>query len=166
MKDPLDLPLRKRMTEYVRRNPGVHFRQLTRDLGLAVGQADFHLNFLVKGEILIKDDSTSNSRYFVRDKFSKEERKMMSFLRREIPRGIVIFLLEKGESTPHDLLGSFRITHATLSYHLKRLEKAGILAVDQRGRERFYSIEDPDGMEMLLVLYRTTLLDTIVDGLS
>jgi predicted transcriptional regulator len=137
-----------------------------RDLDIAIGQADFHLNHLVKGEVLIKDESTSNSRYFVRDKFTREERKMMSFLRREMPRGIVIFLMERGGSTPHELLTAFRITHATLSYHLKRLERAGILSVEQKGRERIYSIEDPEGMEMLLVLYRTTLLDTIVDGIS
>jgi predicted transcriptional regulator len=166
MTDLLDLPLRKRITEYVRMNPGVHFRQISRDLDLAIGQLDFHLNALVKGEVLVKDSSTSNARYFVRDRFTREERKTMSFLRREIPRGIVIFMMEKGEATPHEILGSFSFTHATLSYHLKRLERAGILSVEQRGRERYYHLQDPELIEMLLVLYRTTLMDTIVDGIS
>jgi predicted transcriptional regulator len=166
MKDPLDLPLRKRLTEYIRRNPGVHFRKISRDLDLAIGQLDFHLNALVKGEVLVKDSSTSNARYFVRDKFTRDERKTLSILRREIPRGIVLFLRENPASTPHTILGSFNITHATLSYHLKRLEKAGILEVEQIGRERLYSLKDPETVEMLLVIYKTTLLDTIVDGIS
>ncbi len=166
MTDPLDLPLRKRMTEYIRRNPGVHFRQISRDLELAIGQLDFHLNALVKGEVIVKDSSTANARYYVRDRFTKDERRSMSILRREIPRGIVIFLLEHGQATPHEILDSFSFTHATLSYHLKRLEKAGILNVSQVGRERFYSLNDHDLIEMLLVMYKTTLLDTIVDGIS
>jgi predicted transcriptional regulator len=161
--DPLDLPLRKRITEYIRRNPGVHFRQITRDLDLAIGQLDFHLNALVKGEVLVKDTSTGNARFYVRDKFSREERKALSILRREIPRGIVLYLLENPGSTPSQILGNFSFTSATLSYHLRRLEKGGILRAEQKGRERHYSVSDPDLVETLLVLYKTTLIDTIVD---
>ena len=166
MKDLLDLPVRKKLTEYIRKNPGVHFRQITRDLQLAVGQLDFHLNALVKGDVLIKDGSTSNARYFVRDSFTREERKAMSHLRREIPRGIVIFLMENPGATPHEILQMFDFTHATLSYHLRRLEKAGILKVDQEGKTRHYMVAEPGIIEMLLVLYKTTLLDTIVDGIT
>lgn len=161
--DPLDLPLRKRITEYVRRNPGVHFRQIVRDLDLAIGQLDFHLNALVKGEVLVKDSTAGNARFYVRDRFSKEERKALSILRREIPRGIVLYLLEKPGSTPSEILGNFSFTSATLSYHMRRLEKAGILTAEQRGRERHYSIVDVGLVETLLILYRTTLMDTIVD---
>ncbi|RLF66310.1 MAG: hypothetical protein DRN57_07350 [Thermoplasmata archaeon] len=166
MKDPLELPLRKRITEYIRRNPGVHFRQISRDMNLALGQLDFHLNALVKGDVLIKDVSTGNSRYYVRDRFSRDERRIMSQLRREIPRGIVIFLLENPDSTPHDILEAFTFTHATLSYHLKRLEKSGVITAEQRGRRRFYRVKDRDMVEMLLVMYRPSLLDTIVDSIS
>jgi predicted transcriptional regulator len=161
---PLDLPLRKRITEFVRRNPGVHFRQIARDLGLAIGQLDFHLNALVKGEVLVKDTTTGNARFYVRDKFSREERKALSILRREIPRGIVLYLLENPGSTPSEILGSFSFTSATLSYHMRRLEKAGILKAEQKGRERYYSVSDPELVETLLVLYKTTLMDTIVDS--
>lgn len=163
MKDLLDLPVRKKLTEYIRKNPGVHFRQISRDLDLAIGQLDFHLNALTKGEVIIKDGSTSNARYYVRDSFTRDERKVMSHLRREIPRGIVIFLMENPGATPHEILDVFDFTHATLSYHLKRLEKAGILRAEQEGKTRHYSAVEPDMIEMLLVLYRTTLMDTIVD---
>ncbi len=161
--DPLDLPLRKRITEYLRRNPGVHFRQITRDLDLAVGQLDFHLNALIKGEVIVKETSTGNARYFVRDKFSRSEKKMFSVLRREIPRGIVLFLMENPGSTPSKILSNFTFTSATLSYHLRRLEKISILRAVPEGRERHYFVEDPDVVQTLFVMYQTTLLDTIVD---
>ncbi|MGA1872921.1 MAG: winged helix-turn-helix transcriptional regulator [Thermoplasmatota archaeon] len=161
--DPLDLPLRKRITEYVRRNPGVHFRQISRDLELAIGQLDFHLNALIKGEVLVKQVVSGNTRYYVRDRFSKDERRAMSVLRREIPRGIVLFLLDNPGATPTAILGNFTFTSATLSYHLRRLERYGILTAEQEGRERHYSVVDPELVRSLLVLYSATLADTIVD---
>ncbi|MEA3560128.1 MAG: winged helix-turn-helix transcriptional regulator [Candidatus Thermoplasmatota archaeon] len=164
--DPLDLPLRKRITEYIRRNPGVYFRQMSRDLDLAVGQLDFHLNALIKGEVLVKELVSGNARYYVRDKFSRDERKAISVLRREIPRGIVLFLLKKPDSTPSSIHKKFSITSATLSYHMRRLERSGILIAQQKGRERYYRVKDPELVEMLLVMYGSTLLDTIVDRVS
>ncbi len=161
--DPLDLPLRKRIAEYIRRNPGVHFRQISRDLDLAIGQLDFHMNALVKGEVLVKESGTGNARFYVRDKFSKDERKAMSILRREIPRGIVLYLLDNPGSGPSKILGNFTFTSATMSYHLRRLEKTGVLRVDQDGRERHYFVDDPELVESLLILYRSTLMDTIVE---
>ncbi|MBN1539829.1 MAG: transcriptional regulator [Candidatus Thermoplasmatota archaeon] len=161
--DPLDLPLRKRITEYIRRNPGVHFRQISRDLDLAIGQLDFHLNMLIKNEVLVRQVDAGNTRFYVRDRFSKDERKAMSMLRREIPRGIVLFLLEKPGSTPTKILDNFSFTSATMSYHLRRLERTGILRAEQDGRERHYFIDDPELVRSLMVLYKSTLLDTIVD---
>lgn len=162
-RDPLDLPLRKRITEYIRRNPGVHFRQISRDLDLAIGQVDFHINALIKGEVIVKETGSGNARFYVRDKFSKDERKAMSILRREIPRGIVLFLLDDPGSTPSRILENFSFTSATMSYHLRRMEKVGILRVEQEGRERHYFVDDPDLVSSLMILYRSTLIDTIVE---
>ncbi|MFO8051274.1 MAG: helix-turn-helix domain-containing protein [Thermoplasmatota archaeon] len=164
--DPLELPLRKRITEYIRRNPGVHFRQISRDLDLAIGQLDFHLNALVKGEVLVRDNVSGNTRYYVRDRFSRDERKALSVLRREIPRGIVLYLLEHPGATPSEILGSFSITSGTMSYHLRRLEGSGMLEAEKKGRERRYRVKDPRLVQSLLLLYRSTLLDTIVDRVS
>jgi predicted transcriptional regulator len=141
----------------------VHFRQISRDLDLAIGQLDFHINALMKGEVIVKETISGNARYYVRDKFSKDERKAMSILRREIPRGIALFLLDNPGSTPSKILENFSFTSATMSYHLRRLEKTGILRVEQDGRERHYFIDDPELVSSLMVLYRSTLLDTIVE---
>jgi predicted transcriptional regulator len=161
----LDLPLRKKITEYIRRNPGVHFRQISRDLDLAIGQLDFHLNALVKGRVIVKQVASGNSRYYVRDRFTRDERRVMSSLRREIPRGIVLFLLDNPGSTPTRILENFSFTFATMSYHLRRLEKQEILKAVQHGRKRLYYVRDPETVRSLLVLYSSSLADTIVDSI-
>jgi predicted transcriptional regulator len=161
--DLLDLPVRRRIFEFIRSNPGVHFREVQRYLGLAVGQLDFHLNSLVKGDVLVRESVSGEVNFYVRDKFSIEEKRALSILRREIPRGIVLFLLEHPGSNPGRVQESFIFTSATLSYHLRRLERAGVLIAEQKGRERKYSVKDPELIRSLLVMYRTSLFDVIID---
>lgn len=42
----------------------------------------------------------------------------------------------------------FGVSQPTLSHHLKKLEEAGVVAVERRGRWAYYST-DPDAMEVL-----------------
>lgn len=166
MKDPLDLPLRKRIYDHIRLNPGVHFREVQRNLDLAVGQLDFHVNSMIKGEVIVKEMEAGNARFYVRDRFSRDEKKALSVLRRDIPRGIVLYLLDRPGSSPSKILEAFSITNATLSYHLRKLEKSGILKAEAEGRSRHYSVTDPDLMGSLLLLYRSSLFDRVIQKIS
>ncbi|MDG6225126.1 MAG: hypothetical protein QCI82_06395 [Candidatus Thermoplasmatota archaeon] len=164
LKDLLDLPVRKRIFEHIRANPGLHFRGISRDLEVAVGQLDFHINAMIKAEMITSEHVDGHVRYYVRDSFSRDEKKALSILRREIPRGIVLYLIEHPGSNPSRILESFSFTSATLSYHLRRLEGMGILRAETVGRERFYHVAEPDLMGTLLVMYKTSIFDRIIDS--
>lgn len=162
----MDLPVRKKIYLYVQANPGVHFREAQRDMELPVGQLEFHLNEMVKKEVLVKETKAGNARFYVRDKFTKEERSVMSFLRKEVPRDIILYLLENPDSSPTDILKVFTFSGPNLSYHLKRMLKEGIIDFNTRGRERIYHVTDPELIKTLLVMYRSTLFDKVLDMLS
>jgi len=166
IKDILDLPIRKKLFLYVQANPGVHFREIQRDMELPVGQLEFHLNELVKKEVLVKETKTGNARFYVRDKFTREERDVMNFLRKEVPRDIILYLLENPGSSPSDILSVFTFSGPNLSYHLRRMLTEGIIDFETMGRERVYSVSNPELIETLLVMYRSTLFDKVLDMLS
>ena len=42
----------------------------------------------------------------------------------------------------------FDVSQPTLSHHLRKLEEAGVVSVERRGRWAYYSI-DPDALEVL-----------------
>jgi ArsR family transcriptional regulator len=42
----------------------------------------------------------------------------------------------------------FDVSQPTLSHHLRKLEEAGVVAVERRGRWAYYSLE-PDSLEVL-----------------
>jgi len=165
-KNVLDLPLRKKIFLYLQANPGIHFREIQRDMDLPIGQLEFHLNEMVKKEIIIKETSMGNTRFYVRDRFSRDERRIMNFLRKEIPRDIILFLLENPGSSPSQILEVFTFTGPNLSYHLKRMVKESIVGYEIKGRERVYFLKNPELIRTLLVMYRSTLYDKILDMVS
>ena len=90
---------------------------------------------------------------------------MMGFLRKEMTRNIILYLYENPGSTPNQMLEVFDVSGPNLSYHLRRLSQSGLLVVEEEGRNRRYSVFDRDILEKLLVTYRTTLFDRVVDRL-
>lgn len=166
MKEPLDLPARRRLYLYIKANPGIHFREVQRDLSLSIGQLDFHINELVKKELIVKESGQGTVRFYVRDTFTPQERKIMSFLRKEVTRAILLFIKDHPGASPRDILGEFDFSGPNLSYHLARMVKSGVVRFEQKGRDRRYFIIEESTLEDLLISYSATLLDKVVDIIS
>jgi len=49
-----NLDTRKRLIALIRDQPGIHFRELHRQSGLAMGELEYHLGILEKMEIITK----------------------------------------------------------------------------------------------------------------
>jgi len=159
----LELPVRRRIYQFIRANPGIHFRFIQRELDLSIGQLDFHLNEMIKKDLLVKQSSQGKTQFFIRDSFKKEERKTMSYLRKDVTRSIILYIKENPGSTPKDLLSNFNFTGPNLSYHLSRMVKDGIIRFNQEGRERRYFVINDEMLSDLLITYRTTLFDKVID---
>lgn len=163
MRDPLELETRKRIFECVRAAPGIHFREIQRRTELPIGVLEYHLNYLVTRSVLVLDKRENFSRYFPGGEISQEKRRILSALRQEIPRGIILFLLNHPGATHGEVLGNFSISGGTLSYHVKKLVNMGVVQVEKAGRESRLTVVDPDKVADLLIVYRRTFIDKLVD---
>ena len=163
-KSALDLECRKRIFEFVSEHPGVHFRELQRQLDIPVGALDYHLKYLEKHEVLVSRPEGHYTRYYARDRFDPASKAALSFLRQDLPRGIMLFLLQNPKATHGGILERFTVTGATLSYHLKRMCQQGVLAVFRDGRESTYEVVEPDKVADLLITFRRSFLDELVES--
>lgn len=163
MPDPLELQNRKRIFECVREAPGIHFREIQRRTNLPVGVLEYHLGYLVDRSILMLNKSGSFSRYFPGGQMNQEKQRMLSALRQEIPRGIILYLMTHSGATHGEVLSKFSISGGTLSYHLKKLAGLGVVRVEKVGRKSILTVVDPDKVADLLIVYRRTFLDKLVD---
>ncbi|MCU0852711.1 MAG: winged helix-turn-helix transcriptional regulator [Thermoplasmata archaeon] len=147
----------------MRTNPGVHFREIQRRTNLSIGVLEYHLNNLVQRGLLTVDKAESFSRYFPGGQIDKGKQRILSALRQEIPRGMMLFLLRKPGATHGELLANFTISGGTLSYHINKLSSMGVIKVEKVGRESRMTVIDPDKVADLLIVYRRTFLDKLVD---
>lgn len=163
MPDPLDLANRKRIFECVRDSPGLHFREIQRRTSLPIGVLEYHLNYLVQKELLTLERDENFSRYYPGGQLSKGKQTVLSVLRQEIPRGVILYLLRNPGSTHTELLRNFTISGGTLSYHVKKLTTKGVVSAEKRGRESYLRVVDPENVADLLIVYRRTFFDKLVD---
>jgi predicted transcriptional regulator len=130
---------------------------------MSIGVLEYHLGYMIKKSLLTMDKQESFSRYFTSGQVSAEKQKIMSALRQEIPRGMILYLLRHPGATHGELLTNFSISGGTLSYHIKKLVNRGVVRVEKSGRESRLSVIDPDKVVDLLIVYRRTFLDKLVD---
>jgi predicted transcriptional regulator len=155
---------RKKIYNFVRRNPGLHLRELQRRLMIPLSSLEHHINYMIRHNILYKEKDGRYVRYFA-GQSTKEERKLISAIRHEKLREIVLIILEKEEVKFQDLKNYLDLPSSTLSYFLKCLLDRGILRREKVGYENIYSIQD-QRVGKVLVIYEPSFTDRIVDKVS
>jgi predicted transcriptional regulator len=163
LQDPLELLNRKRIYECIRNSPGLHFREIQRRTDLPIGVLEYHLNYLTSRGLLSLDKQENYSRYYPGGQLTQDKHRILSALRQEIPRGIILFLLRYPGATHGEVLKSFTISGGTLSYHTKKLISKKVLSVERVGRESHLTVIDPEKVADLLIVYRRTFFDRLVD---
>lgn len=164
MDDPLELETRRRLFEIVTESPGVHFRELQRLAKMPTGTLEYSLSCLVKSGIVEEQAEGGYLRYYPSLKFSAADKAMLSSMRQEIPRGVVLWLVQHPRSTHKDILSAFTFTAPTLTYHLKRLVASGVLATEKEGGRAVYFVQDHERVVNLLITYRRNFRDKLVDA--
>lgn len=160
-----ELETRKRVYDQIRKSPGIHFRELERRLELVVGNLQYHIHYLEKKNLIRAQTDGDYVRYFARDMSLNEiDRKILSLLRRAGCRHILIQLLNNPDLNNKQLSQALDLSTSTISWNLNLLIKAGIIERKKIGRESNFTIVDPSAVCKLLICYRESFLDTLVDG--
>ena len=163
LEQALQLDVRKKIYNTVKRNPGLHFRELQRRVGIAPGAMQYHVDFLQKKHLLKTEREKKFLRYYlVRQKF--EETDLMGLLRQESIRKIAVFLMQKKFASTASISESVSLSPSTTSWHLEKLVENGIAEKKRRGKKTFYKITDKQRIADLLVNYRRSFLDEAVNN--
>lgn len=160
----LELDVRKKIYDCIVKQPGIHFREIQRIVKIATGSLDYHLHFLHKHGVLRTEKYGKYVRYYALTKnFTQEEKDILSFLRQEKIRHILIYLIEKNGANPKDIVKGLKMSNATLSWYLKRLAESGMIAFSKKGRFRKYNVVDKEKIIKYIILHKRSFFDEIVD---
>lgn len=153
---------RASIVEAITAQPGVHFSELTRQLDIAPGQAQYHLRELTAAETVEAADVAGQTHYYPPG-FDAWERRALAILRRETAGEVVARLLEDDPLRPGTVATELDIARSTLEWHLDRLVAAGL--VEKRRRNGRVILVAARAEATVDLLYETdpTLAERLVD---
>jgi predicted transcriptional regulator len=154
MDEILELETRRKIYELVLKNQGLHLSKIAEILKMNISLVEYHLLFLERNDMVYSDKEQSFTRYYTRGGIGTSDKKILSLLRQEVPLKIVLFLLKTNNSPHKEILKICNIAPSTLSYHLKKLERNGIISVTTFGDKRGYSIVNKGEIMRLLIQHK------------
>lgn len=163
-KKVLELDIRKKIFQLVKKHAGCHYRDLERKSKLATGTIRYHLNYLVKSGLIKELKDSNNIRYFPKS-ISSEHKELLSLLRQKSIRNILLLLLSLKNINHEKIVENVNLSPSTVSWHLKKLEKSNIIKPKKEGRKTYYNLLiDKQEIITLLITYQESFLDTLVDN--
>ncbi len=161
----LELGTRGKIYRIIRKSPGLHFREIQRRSKLAIGNLQYQLEVLQKNHLVKTIKHGKFVRYYsVRGEPAEADTGVLSLLRQDSIRKIVLFLLTEKRGTNFSIASAIGLSPSTTSWHVKKLLDAGIVEKRSRGKKRLFFLTNPEQVSTLLVNYRKSFLDELVDN--
>jgi predicted transcriptional regulator len=128
-----------KILQYISDNPGCHLRQIKRELNMAMGTIQYHLNLLEKQGKISSERHNLYKYYFPIGLFEQNERDILKILNQETAREILLSILEKKNPTQTDIANTMQITSPSINWHLKRLLELGLILEIRDGKFKRYT---------------------------
>jgi predicted transcriptional regulator len=153
MNESFEFEIRRKIFKLILKNPGLHSSKIAEILKISGQLADYHLLYLERSNVITAVKEAGYRRYYVKGKIGIEERQRLSLLRQEMPLKIVLYLLKNPNTKHKELYKFLEIAPSTLSYHLKKLIKIGIVTFYVLNNVVFYYIKNDKEIIQLLMKY-------------
>jgi predicted transcriptional regulator len=112
--------------------------------------------------IILREKNGAYLRYYAKP-FDEEDKLLFSALRQKRMREIVFLVLLNQKATVKLLSDNLNLPRSTLSFYLKYLVEHNILNRERIGYENFYTVIDEDRIAKILIAYRSSFMDKLVD---
>ncbi|NJE07670.1 winged helix-turn-helix transcriptional regulator [Thermococcus sp. M39] len=154
----------KRVFEFIKENPGLNFNEISRRLGLAKGDLQYHLYKLEKMGMVKSKRSGLKRHYFPAGIFSEKEEDVLSLISSENMREIIMYLITNPGITQKELCEKIGLSPPTINYYMSKLEKLGLVEGNRAGKfVRYYFVEDRELFIKMIRNYHPSLLERWAD---
>lgn len=129
-----------KVLQYIQENPACHLRQIKRELNMAMGTIQYHLNLLEKQGKVSSERQNLHKYYFPIGLFGQNERDILKILNQETAREILLIILEAKNPSQTDIAKSIKLSSASVNWHIKRLIELGLILEQKEGKFKKYSL--------------------------
>lgn len=132
---------RDRIYQFIANNPGCHLRKISKDLNLAMGDTQYHLKTLEKTDLIKSRRIGVFRRYYTVSIYGEKLESLLAILRQEVPRDIIIFLIENPRATQADIAKHKGFSAPTINWHMSRLIEIDLISSHKQGKFLNYYIK-------------------------
>jgi len=148
----------QRVLQFIQQNPGCHLREIKRELDMAMGTVQYHLNLLEKEGKVISEKQYLYKNYFPVGMFTPDEKNILRVLKLETSRDIIMFVIEKSNPTQTEIVEKLGMSAASISWNLSRLIESGIIEERKDGKfKRYVMLENPKDIVALMKNYHPNM---------
>ncbi len=139
----LESPQRRKILRFVKRNPGLHFREISRRVPLTRGTLDYHMKTMESVGLLKTVSGRGRIHYFVADApYSAEEETLIIALRNESLRRIITGIYLNQGACNEEIAEDVGLSGATVREHVRYLEDLGVVIAERDGRYVRYTLAE------------------------
>ena len=145
MEDIFENENRINIIKHIIDNPGIHHNELMRVCDLQKGQLQWHLDILIKNQIIKKTVQGQYALYFPNLKSFELPRSVMKgIIRNSTSHDILEIIKENPGINPTLIAKKVNLAKNTINYHLDKLFKADMIYTKRSGRRKevYYNLLD------------------------
>ncbi|MDG6926642.1 MAG: winged helix-turn-helix transcriptional regulator [Nitrososphaerota archaeon] len=152
----------RRILDYITSQPGVHLRQICRELGLAMGDVQYHVHRLERDGLVTSVRRGLYRFFYPAALFGERQKDILGMLSLDTPRELLMSIVEAPGQGQDELARAISVTQPTVSWHLRRLVDLGIVERQQSGRSVTYRVAGTKAAEIASFVrsYHPTVWET------
>jgi predicted transcriptional regulator len=150
------------LLDLVRQAPGIHLREAQRRAGLGIGATVYNLRKLVSLGLVTRLKQGKFVRYYDHDTPSMDTA-ILNALRLSSQRRILLALLTSPDLTARGLAIGMKLSKSTVTWHLKKLESAGLIKANRDSKPTSYRLLDSTKVSQLVLRFMPTTIDELAD---
>jgi predicted transcriptional regulator len=150
--------------EQIAKSPGIRYNELRRSRGLANGTLEYHLKILENtNKVMVERHDGRRATYYP-IYLSADESQILGYVRNNVARQIVLFILEHDLCTFNEILKHIKKAPSTASWHLKRLSDAGIISITYGQEYQLYRVQNNKLVSNIVCKYSESFKDRVANG--
>jgi predicted transcriptional regulator len=132
--------------------PGLHLRELQRQIGLSFSSTRYHVDKLAKDGEIDRVEDNGYSRIYPAG-IDKRDRVLLTLVRRETDRRILSSFLREKSLSQQRLIDTTGLAKSTVSEHLATLLQLGVVRTKTGDERRVFELTDPAKIDTMLNRY-------------
>jgi DNA-binding transcriptional ArsR family regulator len=157
--EELDLEIRNKIYHFILKYPGLHLSELSRRLNIPKSTLFYHINYLIKHDLLISKSRGKFIRYYITNGVANVDKSFINLLRNRTTNHILLIFLFNMVSSRTEISYILEKDPTTIAYHLKKLRELDLIEPAPKGKGFVYRVKEanvmersPKGREVLLRL--------------